>query len=129
MASFQGLVAVTYLFLPRLLDATLSFHRLPTETRTLFGRHCVLIAVIVTGCAVLTWRFAAQFARGASVVGRWLAGAIGSFWIVRALQQLDSLLHCDRLMLLPNLALATVWFAMAVVYFVVASRETETERT
>jgi hypothetical protein len=126
VATVQGVVAAMYLFLPRVSDVALGISRLPSEARLLFGRHCDLIALILTGCAALTWRFARDFARGAGAIGRWLAATIGVFWTFRSLQQLDALLDCEPWMLSAHLAACAFSAGLALVYFLTASWKTAT---
>src|SRR5205823_8886001 len=84
-ATLQLSVAALNLFLVPLLKWKEEVARMPLLLREVFQVHAWFISVTLTIFAVLTWRFADEFAGGAVPVCRWLAAGIGVFWAVRTL--------------------------------------------
>ena len=87
-AVLQLAIALLNLFLARLLNWKEEMARMPLLLREVFQIHAWFISITLTIFAVLTWRFADEFAGGAVPVCRWLAAGIGMFWAIRTLLQM-----------------------------------------
>ncbi len=86
-AFVQFAIAITNLFLVRIMHWQADVVRMPLLVREVFRIHSFFITFTVAAFAVLTWRFAGEFATGATPLHRWLAGTIALFWAVRAAMQ------------------------------------------
>lgn len=84
-AAGQLCVAVLNLFLIRLLHWREDLAKLPLLIREVFQIHVWFISITVATFAVMTWRFAGEM--NTQPACRWLAGAIGIFWVIRTLLQ------------------------------------------
>src|SRR5438094_9970082 len=80
-------IALLNLFLARILGWKAYLERAPLLLREVFHVHAWFISITLTIFAVLTWRFADEFAAGANPVSRWLAAGVGMFWGIRAALQ------------------------------------------
>ena len=87
-AAAQFAIALLNLFLVRLLGWKRDLERVPLLLREVFHVHAWFISITLTIFAVLTWRFAAEFAGGAVPVCRWLAAGIAMFWAIRTVLQM-----------------------------------------
>ncbi|PYM11690.1 MAG: hypothetical protein DME18_13345 [Verrucomicrobia bacterium] len=86
-AAAQLAIALLNLFLVRLLGWKSDLERAPLLLREVFHVHAWFISITLTIFAVLTWRFADEFAAGANPASRWLAAGVGMFWGIRAALQ------------------------------------------
>ena len=85
-AASQLAVAVLNLFLVRLLKWKEELARMPLLLCEVFQVHAWFISITLGIFALMTWRFAGEFAAG-NTVCRWLAAGIGLFWAIRAVLQ------------------------------------------
>lgn len=83
----QACVAVLNLNLPRIMAWKPDLEKLPLLLREVFYIHTLFISITLGIFAMVTARFAHEIAYGAEPVYRWLAGAIGVFWGIRAILQ------------------------------------------
>jgi hypothetical protein len=86
-AALQAGVAVLNLFLVRLLGWKADLARLPLLAREVFQVHLWFISITLGNFAVVTWRFAGDFAQGTHPLCHWLAAGIGIFWGIRWVMQ------------------------------------------
>jgi hypothetical protein len=61
--------------------------RMPLLIREVFKVHSLFISITVAAFGILTWRFAETIVLGGNELAKWMAGAIGIFWSVRAIIQ------------------------------------------
>lgn len=87
VAVLQLMVAALNLCLVRLMGWKDDLARLPLLPREVFHVHSWFISLTLAIFAALTWRFAGEMAGGASPIARWICGAIGIFWAIRAVFQ------------------------------------------
>lgn len=86
-AAVQLGVAVLNLFLIRIMNWEPDLARAPLLIREVFHIHVHFISITLAIFGVLTWRFAADFARGANPLGVWMAIGIALFWGARSIMQ------------------------------------------
>lgn len=86
-AVVQLAIAITNLFFVRIMRWQAEVGRMPLLVREVFRVHSFFITFTVAAFAVLTWRFAGEFAAGATPLHQWLSGAIALFWGTRAVMQ------------------------------------------
>lgn len=82
----QLVIAVINLQLVKLLGWQAELERMSLLVREVFHVHKWFISIILVIFAVLTLRFPSDLA-GGSELGRWLAGCIGGFWLIRTWMQ------------------------------------------
>jgi hypothetical protein len=80
-------IALLNLRLVRILDWEQELSKVPLLMREVFHVHAWFISVTLMIFGAMTWRFAAELARGGDSMGRWLAAGIGAFWTIRAVLQ------------------------------------------
>lgn len=73
--------------LVRMMGWKAELEKLPLLAREVFHVHLWFVGLTCAIFGGLTWRFAPEMAAGGSVPLRWLAGAIGAFWGIRAILQ------------------------------------------
>ncbi|MCI0585300.1 MAG: hypothetical protein L0323_00505 [Planctomycetes bacterium] len=83
----QLFLVVVNFGLVRLMGWKSELEKLPLLAREVFHVHLWFVGLTCAIFGGLTWRFAPEMASGTSEPLRWLAGAIGSFWGIRALLQ------------------------------------------
>lgn len=86
-AGMQLLIAVLNLGLVRIMQWQGDLERMPLLVREVFKVHSLFISITVAAFGILTLRFAETIVLGHDELARWLAGAIGLFWSVRAVIQ------------------------------------------
>ena len=86
-AGAQLFVAVLNLFLIRIMKWKPDLERAPLLIREVFEIHCYFISITLAIFGLITWRFAPDFAAGATPLCAWLATGIGLFWAVRSIMQ------------------------------------------
>jgi hypothetical protein len=87
VAILQVAIAVVNIGLDRLLGWEADLDRAPLLMREVFHVHSWFISFTLLIFAVLTWRFAPEFATGALPMASWLAGGIAAFWLFRMILQ------------------------------------------
>jgi hypothetical protein len=87
VALMQFGLAVLSLCLPCLLDWKEEIGRMSLLVREVFEIHAWFIALTLVIWSVMTWRFAPEMAHAPTMLARWLCGAIGFFWGLRAVLQ------------------------------------------
>ena len=86
-AVVQLAIAITNMFLVRIMRWQDDLARMPLLVRDVFRVHSFFITFTVAAFASLTWRFASEIAAGATPLHRWLAVTIALFWGARATMQ------------------------------------------
>ena len=86
-AAAQLAIAVLNLFLVRIMKWEEPVARMPQLVREVFHVHAWFITITLVIFGVVTIRFAGELAAGTSDLGRWLAGGIGLFWLIRWVMQ------------------------------------------
>src|SRR5262245_57440381 len=87
VAGLQLAIAMLNLFLVPLLKWKDELSHVPLLLRQVFQVHVWFISITLTIFGVLTCRFANELAIGSNPLGRWLAAAIGLFWLIRTILQ------------------------------------------
>jgi hypothetical protein len=80
-------VAILNLWLIRIMKWKPDLERMPLLVREVFRVHCYFISITLAIFGVLTWRFAGDMAQAANPLCVWLAGGIGTFWLIRSAMQ------------------------------------------
>jgi hypothetical protein len=119
-------IAVLNLFLVRLLGWREAVLEMPLLVREVFHIHGWFISITLAIFAAMTFRFAPQLADGADPALQWLAGAIGLFWLIRAVLQVTyyssehwrgqfgrTVAHVTLLVLYGGFSLLYLWAAFA----------------
>lgn len=83
----QLLIAVLNVGLVRIMGWQGDLERMPLLVREVFKVHSLFISITVAGFGILTLRFSNTIVSGNDELARWIAGAIGIFWSVRAIIQ------------------------------------------
>ena len=83
----QLVVALLNFRLERILHWEDELSRLPSLIREVFTVHKWFISITLMVFAIITLRFRADLATGATELGRWLAAGIGMFWLIRTALQ------------------------------------------
>jgi hypothetical protein len=83
----QLLIAMLNLGLVRIMRWQDDLARMPLLIREVFKVHSLFISITVATFGILTFRFADTFVLGRNELAKWMAGAIGIFWSVRAIIQ------------------------------------------
>jgi hypothetical protein len=116
----QVAVAALNLFLVRLMKWEPDLARMSLLVREVFRVHAWFISVTLGIFGALSWRFAAEMASGADVIGKWLCLGIGIFWAIRTVLQVTyySSSHWRGQMgrTLAHVALLVCYGGMGVVY-------------
>ena len=86
-AAGQACVAVLNLCLTRIMRWQSDLARLSLLVREVFHIHSFFVSLTLLIFATLTARFAHEMASGVDPIARWVAGAIGLFWGIRAVMQ------------------------------------------
>ena len=87
VALTQLLIAVLNLCLVRIMKWEEEVQKMDRLVREVFHMHGHFLSVSLTIFGVLTLRFAEELAAGSSILGCWLSGSIGVFWLIRWLMQ------------------------------------------
>jgi hypothetical protein len=87
IAGMQLGISILNLFLVPLLKWKDDLARAPLLLREVFQVHAWFISITLAIFAVMTFRFADDFLAGTNLLSRWLAVAIGSFWLIRTILQ------------------------------------------
>jgi len=80
-------IALSNLFLPRILRWKDDIARMPLLIREVFHVHAWFISITLTIFGVMTWRFAPEMTAGTDDALRWFAAGIGFFWAFRTILQ------------------------------------------
>ena len=116
----QIALAIVNFFLPRLMSWEEELARLSRLPREVFHVHAWFVSITLALFGVLTWRFAEDFASGASPLAKWLTTGIGIFWTIRLILQWTyySASHWrgQGLRMVAHLVLTSIYFGWAAVY-------------
>ena len=87
VAVMQLAIAMLNLFLVPLLNWKEELARMPLLLREVFQVHAWFISITLTIFGVMTCHFAESFVGCNNPLARWLAAAIGLFWLIRTVLQ------------------------------------------
>jgi hypothetical protein len=87
VAALQLTIALINLGLDRIMGWQEDMKRMPLLIREVHVVHSWFVSLTLAIFAVMTWRFAPEFARATNEPCRWLAASIGIFWGFRTVLQ------------------------------------------